>query len=214
MGGRVACVSPLFHRRLFMSDHIVSDAQLWKAIGAATKGAAALVIATGILWGAIWWAIQPRIDTYFDGKIDELRTEFSGFAIQLSRIENALPAPRRFVEFASGGRLPDERLYEAGSTAVFLYQLRRNKSCPTTVRAQFWSYEQNSIASEYSYDTAANQAPTTVSFNLFSVRVRLPEGMEEGHYSYVPVLIPDSRSCPSEEPVQVPPSDFFTVSNP
>lgn len=196
-----------------MSAHVISDDQLWKAIGSAAKGAAALIIATGILWGAIWWALQPRIDEYFDNKLDQLRTEFGTVSLQLTRIENALPAPRKFLEFTSGGRLPVNRVYEAGGAVSFLYQLRRNKSCSTTVRAQFWSYKQNGIATEYTYEASASQAPTTLDFNLFSVRVRLPENMSDGHYSYVPVLVPDPRACPTEEVVQVPPSDFFEVKN-
>ena len=196
-----------------MSDHVISDDQLWNAIGSAAKGAAALVIATGVLWGAIWWALQPRIDQYFDDKVSQLRTEFGTVSIQLTRIENSLPAPRKFIEFSSGGRLPQGKVYQAGDTAVFLYQLRRNKTCPTSVRAQFWGYEKNGVASEYTYEAAASQAPTTLDFNLFSVRVRLPNDMGDGFYSYIPVLVPDARNCPAEEVVQAPPSDFFLIRN-
>ena len=194
-----------------MSDHIISDDQLWKAIGSAAKGAAALIIATGVLWGAIWWALQPRIDQYFDDKLAEIRVEFGSMTMQLTRIENALPAPRGFVEFSGGGQIPDNVVYRPGEVVTFLYQLRRNKSCATTVRAQFWSAASNALVNEYTYEASANQAPTSLSYTLFSVRIRLPSDMVDGHYSYTPILLPDTRSCPTEDIIHVPPSDFFTV---
>ena len=194
-----------------MSDHIISDDQLWKAIGSAAKGAAALIIATGVLWGAIWWALQPRIDQYFDDKLAELRVEFGSMTMQLTRIENALPAPRGFVEFSGGGKIVGNMVYQPGEVVTFLYQLRRNKSCSTTVRAQFWSAKSNGVVNEYTYDTSAIQAPTSLSYTLFSVRIRLPSDMVDGHYSYTPILLPDTRSCPTEDIIHVPPSDFFTV---
>jgi len=176
-----------------LSDHIISDDQLWKAIGSAAKGAAALIIATGVLWGAIWWALQPRIDQYFDDKLAELRVEFGSMTMQLTRIENALPAPRGFVEFSGGGKIVDNVVYQPGEVVTFLYA------------------NSNGVVNEYTYDTSASQAPTSFSYTLFSVRIRLPSDMVDGHYSYTPILLPDTRSCPTEDIIHVPPSDFFTV---
>ena len=195
-----------------MSDHVISDESIWKAFITASKGAAALIVATGVLWGAIWWALQPRIDQYFSDKLNELRAEFLDVSAQLNRIENALPAPRGFVEFEGGGKLPSAATYNAGEAVVFLYQVRRNRSCSTAVLAQFWSYEKNGIVSEYSYPFTAVQAPITKTSALFSVRVKLPANMSEGNYSYAPILTPDPLRCPSSEIVQVPPSDFFKVA--
>lgn len=188
-----------------------TEQQFLAAVGNAAKGAAALIIAIGVVWAALWWALKPRIDDYFDSRLAEFRTEMSSLSTQLTRIENALPDPRPFIEFKSGGHLPQTRNFKPGETVTFLYQLRRNRSCPSEVQANFWSYDLNSIASEYTYRFSAIQATPSLDFGLFSVRVRIPGDMKPGDYSYAPIIIPDADACPSDTPVQVPPSEFFTV---
>lgn len=190
-----------------------SEDQFWRALGGAAKGAAALIAAVGVVWAALWWALQPRIDEYFDSRLTEFRTEISALSTQLTRIENSLPGPRPFVEFQSGGRVALGYDYAPGESLVFLYHMRRNKNCPTTVRAQFWSADGNTLAQEYTYDFSTSQPSPSLDFTLQGSRVRLPDALEPGHYSYVPVYIPDSRMCPGENPVQAPPSDFFKVGD-
>lgn len=192
--------------------HFTED-QFWRALGGAARAAAVLIAAMGVVWGALWYAFQPRIDSYFDRKLDEFRVEIGQITNQLTRIENALPGPRPFIEFATGGRIPYGD-YASGSNVTFLYYLRRNRGCPTVIRAQFWSYETNSLAGEYTYDFSAIQATPSLEFGLFSARVRLPEGMAPGAYAYAPLMIPDTDVCPGELPLQAPPSDFFYVSSP
>lgn len=191
--------------------HFTED-QFWKAMGSAAKGAAALIAAIGVVWAALWWALQPRIDEYFDAKLSEFRAELTQMSMQLTRIENALPAPRPFIQFRSGGHLPNNRTFKPGDTVTFLYSLRRNKSCPVTVVAQFWSYEKNALASELTYSFSATRFPSSLEYGLQSLRVQLPEDMEEGAYSYAPIFSPSTEACPGERDVQVPPSEFFLIA--
>lgn len=188
----------------------LTEEQVWKGVGSAAKGAAALVAAIGVVWAALWWALQPRVDEYFDTKLAQFRLELVDISTKLTRIEQALPSPKPFVEFV-GNATHEQGVYHAGETIELLYLLRRNLACPTTVNAQFWSYESNTVASELSYQFQATQAATSIDFGLFAVRIRVPEGMKPGVYSYAPLLIPSTEACPLQSTIQVPPSLPFIV---
>lgn len=186
--------------------------QFWGIIAATARNVAAVLLAFGVIWAGMWtYIIQPQVDHYFEAKLGILREELVEITSRLEAIQKSLPAPRAFVEVSGTGHFNNTRSYKAGETVTFLYLLRRNNDCPTTVRVQFWSERVNAIASELSYEVPDQQPSPSFGFQLFSVRVRLPDGMSQGVYAYAPILYPDLTYCPGERPVVVEPSDFFEV---
>lgn len=188
--------------------------QFWSVVASTARNVAAVIIAFGVIWGASWYALQPRIDAYFEEKLSAFRTELEAITTRLTQIQSSLPDPKPFVEIKGGGHLAHHEPVQPGGFLSILYLVRRNSDCPTTVLVQFWSQQANSIASEFNYEVPAQQAAPSFGFQLFPIRVRIPDNIRPGYYSYVPLLIPDRTICPGERSLQVEPSDFFEVKAP
>jgi len=196
------------------NEHPHFDAhQFWSVVGSTMRNVAAVLIAFGVLWAGLWtYVIRPQADIYFEAKLSDLKTGMTTINKRLDQIQAALPDPRPFVEIRGAGKIAGTEEVQAGSYMTVLYLVRRNSDCPTTIQVQFWSASANGVASEYSYTTPAQQATPSFGFQLASVRVRIPNDITSGWYSYVPTMVPDRTYCPGEINVAVEPSDFFRVT--
>lgn len=193
-----------------------NTSQLWSIVGSTVRNVSAVIIGMGIIWGASWYALQPRIDDYFesffDAKFTEISTELRAITLQLQSIRDIMPDFKRFLDMRGSPQLVAQHSYRPGSTLTLLYLVRTNLDCPAIVRAQFFAADINAVATEYSYDVPAQVPARSFDYQLFVARVHLPETMQPGFYSYAPIVLPDRVACPAERNIQVAPSPFFEVA--
>ena len=213
-----------------MSTAEITPAMFWAFIATSVRNLAGVVVAVGVVWAVFWQLAQPKFDAYLDSKLSinakslsqseadlkaethAIRTLLDKLLLSVDEIERKLPEARPFIETKGGAQLtyPLEK-FLPGDDVTFLYFLRRNIDCPTTVRAQFYSAQASAITPRYSYDVPAVQTPASFGFQYVSMRVPLPLDISPGWYSYVPRLIPDRSVCPGQSDATFEPSEFFEV---
>lgn len=196
--------------------HQITPADLGAVMLKVFVSVASLIVSIGVVSGAVWYGFQPRIDTYIEDKITAATVEITKGQLEMNqtlvlignRINGQPPIP--FIEFRGTGILRTEGPFKAGGKVPLVFHLRRNGTCPTTVRVRFMN-EAGVVDSALSVEMKASPAPITRTFEPFPVNVRLAPDHPKGRWSYVPTLIPDPRICPGEQSVNVPPSEFFDV---
>jgi len=189
----------------------INSQQFASALGAAAKNVSAFIIALGIIWGATWYAVQPRIDAYFDDKLAAVTKQLAEVSETLRTLETRLPKRKPFIEVKDGIGIINPGPFTAGRSIGFLYKVRRSLPCTTTMKVQFFSATRNGIAGELTYLIPAHEIASSFGFSLQPMYVRLPADMPAGRYSFVPDLIPDNAECPTQSKYSVAPSPFFEV---
>jgi len=209
----------------------IDPAAFWGVFFATLRNVAAVIIAMGVLGTFGWRLASPSVDAFLQERLIEhaaaletasarrdadaaqLRSELARLIASVDGIAARLPPERPFIEFQSGGRLvaPDGAVFAPGDDVPFLYYLRRNRDCPSTVRIQFYDANINAITARYSYEIPAVQAAPSFGFQAMLIEVTLPDNIRPGLYSYAPRIIPDRLQCPGEADVTPAPSDFFEV---
>ena len=111
------------------------------------------------------------------------------------------------VEFEGKAQVIGPKVREPGQEIVFLYFLKRNATCETTVIRRFYNVEtgRSYIADE----VRAEQSPVTDRMNLFRVATTVPDDLPDGFYVYSPSLLPEQ--CGIYGRMEVIPSEIFEV---
>lgn len=190
----------------------VDAADLWHAFFGTLRSIAAAVVALGILWGGTWFAFQPRVDGYFEAKLEPMTREVERLSAQLETLNRLMGQETTpFIEFFGNGKLIEEGPFVPGQRVGVLYMVRRNQPCASTVRVEFFSEQERGVVSQYSHEIQGVNAPVTTRPIQFPIYIDLPRNLRPGRYSYTPMMIPDREECPRASIVPVPPSDFFEV---
>lgn len=190
----------------------ISQGQFYAVLGATLRNIAAVIIAFGVVMGAGWYAVEPRVTAW-------LALQFSGFTEQLSSLDRKVVAIERkvgadkvdFIEFQGNGVIVTKGPFAPGQVIEILYQLRRNINCPTLIERRYMAASRGRMAAQYTDVINGTQADATISFRPIIIPVPLPKNMDTDRYSYMPILSPDQTTCPGQRSINVPPSEFFDV---
>lgn len=117
----------------------------------------------------------------------------------------------QILEFR-GLLIPGQRIVQAGDTINMAMVIRRNTSCDTIIRVQFYDHVTNTIASRQTYDIPSVKASVSLEFDDFAFKLFIPQDLPDGLYSYFPEIIP--IDCGVYETV-IPPMSlpFNVISN-
>lgn len=185
------------------------------------KGLITWATAAGILWGLAVFFFD------FGNEVREIRTlpeqqisvldqlkivtkEISEINEEIKSLRESSPA---LLDFSGGGEVaPHPRgYYRPGEVVTITYLLRRNATCETDIRVQFYDWALSQINPRYTSTIPALKSAVSREFTLFSVPVALPPTMDDGFYSYAPEIIP--LECGVYKSFKAPLSGAFEVRN-
>jgi hypothetical protein len=170
----------------------------------------AAAAAIGIIAAVLWYAVEPRIDDWMEDRDRPLLDRLTAIEASLANIQSQITGKKiSVIEFTGGGMVPKPGPFKPGQTVAITYLLRRNLPCATRVQARFLEGATGQIDTSLTYEFTATRAPVSREYSLFTVRLRLPDNIRPGKWSYAPLLEP--KDCQGIDNVQPPISEFFQV---
>lgn len=163
----------------------------------------ALATALGLISSIGFWVLEPRLSPWIKrvSKIDLIEA-------QVNTLLSYHPPPP-IVRFEGNPVVSPQTQY-AGEKISVTYRLQRNVACGGTVLARFYSEDTNGFDASLSYSFENIQSPVTAEPRAFTVDIRLPDGIDPGHWAYEPEIRPGPQ-CPSQEPIYPPPARFVVA---
>lgn len=168
-----------------------------------------MVAALGVVGGAAWWMVEPRIAPYLS-VIDRLNAIDARLADQgeaIAAIKATIPRIA-MIEFQSVAfaRPP---VVVPGERVAINYTLRRNLPCETEVIERWFSVELNAVDPRFTSEPhPATRAPIRTDFSPWARVVVVPD-LPPGEWGFTPEVIPGGE-CAGDNPIYPPPA-FLTV---
>lgn len=168
-------------------------------------------VAATILGTVTFALLRPYITPYLEAPAKQVEATEERLAIKLAveRIEATLNEGRdfRLVDFEGVGLIIDaENAYPGGWIEVF-YMLRRNASCDSDIVPKFFDMGTKLVTQGPIIPSV--KAPVTATFIPFALRIRLPDEIFPGFYTYIPDVVP--KDCGVYDRMTVTPTQIFEV---
>tara|TARA_R110002049_G_scaffold23545_10_gene83636 strand:- start:27954 stop:28502 length:549 start_codon:yes stop_codon:yes gene_type:complete len=153
-----------------------------------------------LLFGAMGWAFLRWSEWR------EVPSRLLAVETRLAALPDKLSP--NILDFRGIGLISQDTVRRGGILTV-VYVVRRTIDCETTIRVQFFDHSKNLTV--YGYDMPAVRAPVSSGFSAFAARVRIPDDLPDGTYSYWPVILPiqcgvyGAVTPPMSEPFEIKP---------
>lgn len=142
--------------------------------------------------------------------LPRLFPEWAAIPDRIAAVEasmQTLASARPAVVVFSGAGIVSAPTVAAGESLTVVYVLRRTIACETTVNMRFWDHDTNTVIAGPSMP--AVRSPVSPDFGPFAVRVKIPDELPPGHYSYLPEIVP--LNCGVYGAITPPMSETFEV---
>lgn len=146
-----------------------------------------IVATVGTILALVGLAARPYTQPFLElpEKLGELQLQLAKTQLELAEIREP-----RIVDFIGHGIVlghRDQRIHP-GSSIRLLYNMRRNASCATDLEIGFINVSDGTRL--VTHTQRAVQAPVTLDYAPFFLRLRVPPELPPGVWSYQPRMVP------------------------